>query len=64
MRGLDHQPTCELDPDNQGLPTTSPVLGTKILPIVPTLGASFREIALREQYVVETIWTVYMTEPS
>ena len=39
--------------------TVSPVL-----PVVPTMGTTFKDTTLRERYVAETIWLVYMTECS
>ena len=45
------------------LPTFSPVLEMRFWPIVSTVGAIFKEAALREQCVIETIWTVYVAEP-
>lgn len=40
-----------------------PDLGISVLPTVPTARAVFKDIALREQGVVETMWAVYVTEP-
>lgn len=62
-RGRDCQLTCELDPGNQRLPTHSPGLGMYAFPTVPTVGAVFKDITLKEQCVVETLWMVYMPEP-
>ena len=62
-RGHDHWLTSELDPGNGRHLTPSPVLGMHILPTVPTMGAVFKDGAMREQRVVETIWTVHTTEP-
>lgn len=57
--------TCwpELDLGNGRFFTHSSVLGTYTLPIVPTVGAIFNDIALREQCVVKTIWMVYWLNP-
>ena len=33
-----------------------------VMPTVSTVGAIFKEVHLKEQYVTETIWTAYTTE--
>ena len=45
-------------------PCPSPVPGMYVLPTIPTVGAIFKDAALREQSVAEIIWTVYVTELS
>jgi len=62
MKAHDHRLIIELDPDSQRLLTTSPVLGIYVLPSVPTVGTFFKTEALRDQCVVETIWTEYVTK--
>lgn len=37
-------------------------LSNVLLPTVPSVGVIFKDAALREQCVVETIWMVYMNE--
>lgn len=64
MRGHDCQLTCKLDLGNWKLLTPSPILGLYILPTVPKVGAIFKDVSLREQCVIETIWMAYMAEPS
>ena len=64
LRGTDHWFTHKLDPGSWMLLTPSLVLGMYVLPTVPTVGAGFRDTALREQCAVETIWTVHVTESS
>lgn len=39
-------------------PPSSCNLGMYVLPTIPTLGAIFKDAALREECVVETIWTL------
>jgi len=41
---------------------TIPVLGICILPAIPKVAAISKNTALREQGIIETIWTVYVTE--
>ena len=53
--------THNLDPGKWRLLTASPVLQMNVLLTLSTVGAIFKAVALREQYV-ETIWTVYLTE--
>lgn len=43
-------------------PDPSPVLGMYGPPTASTVGAVFEDVASREQYVVESICTVYVTE--
>ena len=51
--------TLELNPDNLRLVTPSSVFGMYVLPTIPAVGAAiFKDTALREQCVIETIWTV------
>lgn len=52
-----------LDPGDQRLLAPSLVFGMYILPIVPTMGADFKDSALREQCVTEIMWMEYMMEP-
>lgn len=59
-----HQLTRELDLGNRRVLAPSPVLGMYALPTVPTVGAIFKDKALRGQCVVETTRAVYVTEPS
>lgn len=47
-------------PGQSEAPYPAPVLGMYILPTVPTVGAIFKDSALRDQCVVETTWA----EPS
>lgn len=44
-------------PGNQSLLAPSLILGLYVLPTIPTAGAIFRDIVLREQCVAETPWT-------
>ena len=60
MRG--HDPGLTLE-GNQSLPSPFPVLVSCVLPTGPTEGAIFKDTALREQCVVETIWTEYGLKP-
>lgn len=53
----------ELDPCNGGLLPLIPALGMYVLPIVPTVGATPKDAALREQCVVELIGMTYLREP-
>ena len=64
MRECDHQLTHKLDLSNQRLLTPFLFLGMYILPTVPTVGAIFKNAALRDQCAVETIWMVGVIEPS
>ena len=64
LRGCDLRLTGELDVGNQKLLAPSPVLGIPTLPTIPTVEAIFKGTALGEQCVVDTIWTVIITEPS
>ena len=64
MRGRHHQLTHELDEGNQRLLTFSPVVGMYVLPTVLTVGAIFKDTALREQCVIESIWAVSIAEPN
>lgn len=54
--------TGVLDQGNERFLTPSLVLGMCIPPTVPTVGTTFRDTALKDQNVVETICLVYMTE--
>lgn len=47
-----------------GAPHPHPLLGMYLLPTISTEGATFKDIALRKQCIVETIWAGYVTEPS
>lgn len=62
MRGCDYGLTLELDLGDERFLASSPVFGMYILLTIPTLGAVFEVIDLREQCAVETTWTVYITE--
>ena len=55
--------TTELDLGNLRCLVSSPIFGMYALPTVSTLGAGFRNVALREECVAETIWTESVTEP-
>ena len=50
-------------PGQSEAPDPKLVFGMYVLPTVPTVGAIFKQEAMREQSV-DTIWTVYVTEPS
>ena len=43
--------------------TPSPVLGMQVLPTVPIVKAIFKDVALKEPCVFETIWVIHGTEP-
>lgn len=53
----------ELDLGNQSLLTHSHVFGMYALPTVPTVGV-FQGPCLQRVRYSETIWMVYVTEPS
>lgn len=53
----------EADVGNQKVPNPCPVLGTYVLPSIPTVGTAFKDAVLRAQFV-ETVWNEYITEPS
>ena len=53
-RGGDHWLTLELDLGNQMLLIPSPVLEIYVVPTTSTARALFMDIALREQWVVDT----------
>lgn len=54
--------TQELDLGNQRLLTHSPILGTNFLSVVPMVETIFKDMAMREQCVVEMTWTEYVTD--
>lgn len=56
--------TQELDQGNWSLLTLSLVIEKYVLPTVPTTGAIFKDVTLREDGIIETICTEYVTEPS
>ena len=56
--------TLNPDPGSQRLFTPSLVLEMYTLPTVPTVGAIFKDTALRKQSAAETIWVVCMTDYS
>ena len=49
-------------PGHLGVPQPSPDLGMSVLLAIPTVGAIFKDAALRKQCVTDTIWKVYMAE--
>lgn len=63
-RGNDYQLTLDLDLGSQRLPTPSFVLGMYALFILPTVGAIFNYVALRELCVVKIIRIAYMSAPN
>lgn len=58
-RAYDCQLVHELDLDVRLLTTTPPTVlsGLYILPTIPKVGTVFKDAGLREQHVVEMIWT-------
>ena len=62
--GCDLKVVGRLDPDNWKLLTSSSVLRMCVVPTVPTARAVFKDSALREQCVIETIWTECVSDPS
>lgn len=56
--------TLQMDLGDWWLLTPSHVLGMCILPTVSIAGADFKDAGLKGQCVAETVWTVYVTEPS
>lgn len=63
LRGRDRQMTSELDPGSRRPLSLSPVLGPSTLLTIPTVGAEFKDVALREQCGTKTVWSAYGTEP-
>lgn len=59
LRGHDCCLTC----GHRRLLTPSPALEHTVLPMVPTVGAVFKDAALRKQCVFETIWMVHGLKP-
>lgn len=50
-------------PGELEVPPLSPVLGKPVPTTFPMVGAVFKDTALREQHVVEILWTLFVTEP-
>ena len=63
-RERDFHLTHKLHLDNQRLTPPSRVLGIYVLPTIPIARAVFKDTALREQLLVETIWILNAGKPS
>ena len=49
-------------PGQREVPQPSPDLGMSVLLAIPTVGAIFKDAALRKQCVTDTIWKVYVAK--